>query len=142
MGLIAGVVERAGRLGSVLRRWDGSVDGGCGKLIVLVVELGFFSVLSLMVFVLGEWRVTGEEEAQEKQQRADLALLEAKRMTSQYQKEAEKCDSGMDSCEAAREKAEKVVGEQRKHPAIWELRAREREWREGIIRSQLNQNFE
>ncbi|KAG6754610.1 hypothetical protein POTOM_040402 [Populus tomentosa] len=54
-------------------------------------------------------------------------------MTSQYQKEAEKCDSGMDSCEAAREKAEKVVGEQRKHPAIWELRAREREWREGII---------
>jgi hypothetical protein len=26
---------------------------------VLVVELGFFSVLSLMVFVLGEWRVTG-----------------------------------------------------------------------------------
>nr|TKS03853.1 hypothetical protein D5086_0000148820 [Populus alba] len=52
-------VERlAGRLGSVLRRWDGSVDGGCGKLIVLVVELGFFSVLSLMVFVLGEWRVT------------------------------------------------------------------------------------
>jgi hypothetical protein len=33
--------------------------------------------------------------------------LEAKRMTSQYQKEAEKCDSGMGSCEAAREKAEK-----------------------------------
>jgi hypothetical protein len=27
-----------------------------------------------------------EEEAQKKQQRADLALLEAKRMTSQYQK--------------------------------------------------------
>jgi len=83
-----------------------------------------------------------EEEAQEKQQRADLALLEAKSMTSQYQKEAEKCDSGMDSCEAAREKAEKVVGEQRKLPAIWELRDREREWREGIIRSQVNQNFE
>jgi len=73
---------------------------------------------------------------------ADLALLEAKRMTSQYQKEAEKCDSGMDSCQAAREKAEKVVGEQRKLTAIWELRAREREWREGIIRSQVNQNFE
>jgi len=64
------------------------------------------------------------------------------KMNSQYHKEAEKCDSGMDSCEAAREKAEKVVGEQRKLPAIWELRAREREWREGINRSQVNQNFE
>ena len=83
-----------------------------------------------------------EEEAQEKQQRADLALLEAKRMTSQYQKEAEKCDSGMGSCEAAREKAEKVVGEQRKLTAIWELRAREGGWREGIMRSQVNKKFE
>jgi hypothetical protein len=83
-----------------------------------------------------------EEEAQEKQQRADLALLEAKRMTSQYQKEAEKCDSGMGSCEAAREKAEKVLEEQRKLTAIWELRARERGCREGIMRSQVNQNFE
>ncbi|KAB5533728.1 hypothetical protein DKX38_016814 [Salix brachista] len=83
-----------------------------------------------------------EEEAQKKQQRADLALLEAKRMTSQYQKEAEKCNSGMDSCEEAREKAEDVVEEQRKLTAIWELRARERGWREGIKRSHANQNLE
>ncbi|KAJ6725204.1 hypothetical protein OIU85_023059 [Salix viminalis] len=75
-----------------------------------------------------------EEEAQKKQQRADLALLEAKRMTSQYQKEAEKCNSGMDSCEEAREKAEDAVEEQGKLTAIWELRARERGWREGIKR--------
>uniref|UniRef100_A0A6N2KWM3 Uncharacterized protein n=1 Tax=Salix viminalis TaxID=40686 RepID=A0A6N2KWM3_SALVM len=83
-----------------------------------------------------------EEEAQKKQQRADLALLEAKRMTSQYQKEAEKCNSGMDSCEEAREKAEDVVEEQRKLTAIWELRARERGWREGIKTSHANQNLE
>uniref|UniRef100_A0A6N2ND93 DUF1068 domain-containing protein n=1 Tax=Salix viminalis TaxID=40686 RepID=A0A6N2ND93_SALVM len=83
-----------------------------------------------------------EEEAQKKQQRADLALLEAKRMTSQYQKEAEKCNFGMDSCEEAREKAEDVVEEQRKLTAIWELRARERGWREGIKRSHANQNLE
>ena len=63
-------------------------------------------------------------------------------MTSQYQKEAEKCDSGMGSCEAAREKAEKVLEEQRKLTAIWDLRARERGCREGIMRSQVNQNFE
>ncbi|KAJ6728826.1 hypothetical protein OIU74_006830 [Salix koriyanagi] len=78
-----------------------------------------------------------EEEAQKKQQRADLALLEAKRMTSQYQKEAEKCNFGMDSCEEAREKAEDVVEEQRKLTAIWELRARERGWREDITRYNL-----
>ncbi|KAB5533726.1 hypothetical protein DKX38_016812 [Salix brachista] len=83
-----------------------------------------------------------EEEAQKKQQRADLALLEAKRMTSQYQKEAEKCNYGMDSCEEAREKAEDVLEEQRKLTAIWELRARERGWREGIMRSHANQNLE
>ncbi|KAG5234676.1 DUF1068 domain-containing protein [Salix suchowensis] len=83
-----------------------------------------------------------EEEAQKKQQRADLALLEAKRMTSQYQKEAEKCNFGMDSCEEAREKAEDVVEEQRKLTAIWELRARERGWREVIKRSHANQNLE
>ena len=83
-----------------------------------------------------------EKEAQKKQQRADLALLEAKRMTSQYQKEAEKCNSGMESCEEAREKAENVVEEQRKLTAIWELRARERGWREGIKRSHAKQNLE
>ncbi|KAF2284910.1 hypothetical protein GH714_032384 [Hevea brasiliensis] len=35
-----------------------------------------------------------EAEALENQQRADMALLEAKKMTSQYQKEADKCNSG------------------------------------------------
>jgi hypothetical protein len=48
----------------------------------------------------------------------------------------------MNSCEAAREKAEKVLEEQRKLTAIWKLRARERGWRERIMRSQGNQKFE
>jgi hypothetical protein len=39
-----------------------------------------------------------EAEAQEKQQRADIALLEAKKMASQFQKEADKCNSGMKTC--------------------------------------------
>lgn len=33
-----------------------------------------------------------EAEALENQRRADMALLEAKKMTSQYQKEADKCN--------------------------------------------------
>jgi hypothetical protein len=63
-------------------------------------------------------------------------------MTSQYQKEAEKCNFGMDTCEAARERAEEVLQEQRKLSATWEFGARERGWREGLMRSQVNQNFE
>jgi len=92
--------------------------------------------------MLSEELRLNEEEAQKKQQRADVALLEAKRMTSQYQKEAEKCNFGMDTCEAARERAEEVLQEQRKLSATWEFRARERGWREGLMRSQVNQNFE
>ena len=48
----------------------------------------------------------------------------------------------MGSCEAAREKAEKVLEEHRKLNVIWEFRARERGWREGIMRSQVNLNLE
>jgi hypothetical protein len=48
----------------------------------------------------------------------------------------------MNSCEAAREKAEKVLEEQRKLTAIGKLRAREGGWREGIMRSQVNKKFE
>ncbi|KAJ6737852.1 hypothetical protein OIU74_002917 [Salix koriyanagi] len=92
--------------------------------------------------MLSEELRLNEEEAQKKQQRADVALLEAKRMTSQYQKEAEKCNSGMDTCEAARERAEEVLQEQRKLSAIWEFRARERGWREGLMRSNVHQNLE
>ncbi len=76
-----------------------------------------------------------EAEALENQQRADMALLEAKKMTSQYQKEADKCNSGMETCEEAREKAEAALAAQKKLTAMWESRARQRGWKEGIARS-------
>ncbi|KAJ8477269.1 hypothetical protein OPV22_020996 [Ensete ventricosum] len=38
-----------------------------------------------------------EEETTEAQHRADVKLLEAKKLASQYQKEADKCNSGMDT---------------------------------------------
>lgn len=71
-----------------------------------------------------------EAEASENQRRADMALLEAKKMASQYQKEADKCSSGMETCEEAREKAEATLEAQRKLTAVWELRARQRGWKE------------
>ncbi|XBH95058.1 hypothetical protein VPH35_085693 [Triticum aestivum] len=69
------------------------------------------------------------EEATEAQQQADVKLLEAKKLASRYQKEADKCSSDMDTCEEAREKsAESLLG-QRKLTALWEERARELRWK-------------
>ncbi|KAJ7981270.1 Protein of unknown function (DUF1068) [Quillaja saponaria] len=73
-----------------------------------------------------------ESEALENQRRADMALLEAKKVTSQYQKEADKCNSGMETCEEAREKAEASLVAQKKLTAMWEQRARQKGWKEGV----------
>ncbi|KAK9133291.1 hypothetical protein Scep_012819 [Stephania cephalantha] len=76
-----------------------------------------------------------EAEALESQQRADMALLEAKKLASSYQKEADKCNSGMETCEEAREKAEATLLAQKRLTAMWELRARQRGWKEGSAKS-------
>ncbi|KAJ7967727.1 DUF1068 domain-containing protein [Quillaja saponaria] len=76
-----------------------------------------------------------EVEALDNQHRADMALLEAKKMASQYQKEADKCNSGMETCEEAREKAEASLEAQRKLTALWELRARQKGWKDGATKS-------
>ncbi|ESW19688.1 hypothetical protein PHAVU_006G146800 [Phaseolus vulgaris] len=69
-----------------------------------------------------------EVEAEEKQRKADTKLLEAKKIASQYQKEADKCNSGMETCEQARERAETALENQLKETALWEVRARQRGW--------------
>ena len=71
-----------------------------------------------------------EAEAEEKQRIADTTLLEAKKLASQYQKEADKCNSGMETCEEARERAEAALENQMKETALWELRALQRGWKE------------
>ncbi|PRQ52731.1 hypothetical protein RchiOBHm_Chr2g0158641 [Rosa chinensis] len=76
-----------------------------------------------------------EAQALENQQKADITLLEAKKIASQYQKEADKCSSGMETCEEAREKAEATLEAQRKMTATWELRARQKGWKEGMTKS-------
>ncbi|KAG1368471.1 hypothetical protein COCNU_14G009390 [Cocos nucifera] len=70
-----------------------------------------------------------EEEAAEAHHHADATLLEAKKLASQYQKESDKCNSGMDTCEEARERAEAAVLEQKRLTALWEMRARQRGWK-------------
>ncbi|KAL1209579.1 hypothetical protein V5N11_004261 [Cardamine amara subsp. amara] len=76
-----------------------------------------------------------EAESLEKHKRADMGLLEAKKVTSSYQKEADKCNSGMETCEEAREKAELALAEQKKLTTKWEERARQKGWKEGATKS-------
>ncbi len=75
-----------------------------------------------------------EAEAQENQRRADMALLEAKKKSSQYQKEADKCNSGMDTCEEAWEKAESALEAQNNLTAMWQHRAIQRGWKEPCVK--------
>ncbi|XP_047313055.1 uncharacterized protein LOC124916385 [Impatiens glandulifera] len=71
-----------------------------------------------------------ESQALENHRKTDVALLEAKKLSSQYQKEADKCNSGMETCEEAREKAESALQAQRQITSVWELRARQKGWKD------------
>ncbi|KAM7274850.1 hypothetical protein ACFE04_016716 [Oxalis oulophora] len=81
-----------------------------------------------------------ETDAVENQQRSELALLEAKKVMSQFQKEADKCNSGMETCEEAREKSELALVAQQRLTALWEQRARRKSWKEGVTSSRGQSN--
>lgn len=55
-------------------------------------------------------------------------VMDARKTSSQYQKEAEKCNTGMETCEEAREKAEAALSEERKLSTLWENLARDNGW--------------
>ncbi|KAK2976818.1 hypothetical protein RJ640_002217 [Escallonia rubra] len=57
-------------------------------------------------------------------------IMDAKKTSSHYQKEAEKCTTGMETCEGARESAEAALIEERKLSLLWEERAREHGWKD------------
>ncbi|KAH7314831.1 hypothetical protein KP509_21G022700 [Ceratopteris richardii] len=106
---------------------------GCEKLDFSVKEDTDQSSVEL----LSEELKLQEKLSEEKQTEADAALLEAKKLTSQYQKEAEKCSSGMETCEQAREKSEAALAAQKKVSAMWERRARELGWRDRAERQSI-----
>ncbi|KAK5839745.1 hypothetical protein PVK06_008582 [Gossypium arboreum] len=58
-----------------------------------------------------------------------------KKLASQYQKEADKCNSGIETCEEVRDKAEEALSAQIKLTAMWEIRARQKGWREKVTKS-------
>lgn len=58
----------------------------------------------------------------------NITLAEAKRVGSQYQREAGKCVSATETCEQAREQAEAMLTKERKITLVWEKRARQMGW--------------
>lgn len=57
-------------------------------------------------------------------------VMDARKTFSHYQKEAEKCSVGVETCEEARERAEAQLIEERRLTALWENRAREYGWKD------------
>ncbi|KAK8953074.1 hypothetical protein KSP40_PGU018454 [Platanthera guangdongensis] len=68
--------------------------------------------------------------AEEHAHHMNATLLDARRLASQYQKEAEKCNTATETCEEAREQAEAALSKERKLTAYWERRARALGWRD------------
>ncbi|KAF7806504.1 DUF1068 domain-containing protein [Senna tora] len=58
----------------------------------------------------------------------NITLAEAKRVASQYQREADKCVAATETCEQARERAQAMLTKERKMTMLWERRARQVGW--------------
>ncbi|XP_027338542.1 uncharacterized protein LOC113852461 [Abrus precatorius] len=58
----------------------------------------------------------------------NITLAEAKRVASQYQREADKCIYATETCEQARERAEAILIKEKKMTIVWERRARQMGW--------------
>ncbi|XP_077238062.1 uncharacterized protein LOC143879516 isoform X2 [Tasmannia lanceolata] len=69
-----------------------------------------------------------ESVAEEHTHHMNLTFLEARRLASQYQKEAEKCNTATETCEDARERSEAALTKEKKLTALWERQARQFGW--------------
>ncbi|KAK9210646.1 hypothetical protein WN944_003017 [Citrus x changshan-huyou] len=69
-----------------------------------------------------------EAVAEEHLRHMNITFGEAKRVASQYQKEAEKCNAATETCEEARERAEALLIKERKVTSLWEWRAQQMGW--------------
>ena len=58
----------------------------------------------------------------------NITLAEAKRVASQYQREADKCITATETCEQARERAQAILTKEKKMTSVWEKRARQMGW--------------
>ncbi|KAF7142255.1 hypothetical protein RHSIM_Rhsim05G0144900 [Rhododendron simsii] len=82
------------------------------------------------ISLLAEELSLQKDVADDNLQRTKALITGAKKTSSHYQKEAEKCNAGMETCEEAREKAEAGLIEECKLSALWEKRAHEHGWKD------------
>lgn len=82
------------------------------------------------VALLSEELALQKSVANETLQRSKELITDARKASSHYQREAEKCTAGIETCEEARERAEKELGEESRLSALWEERAREHGWKD------------
>ncbi|KAK6912288.1 Protein of unknown function DUF1068 [Dillenia turbinata] len=81
-----------------------------------------------LVDLLTEELKLREMVSEEQIRHMNITSGEARRVASQYQKEAEKCNAATETCEEARERAERLVVKERKVTSLWERRARQMGW--------------
>ncbi|KAL3840697.1 hypothetical protein ACJIZ3_025288 [Penstemon smallii] len=80
------------------------------------------------VDLLSEELKLQETVMEEHSRHMNITFGEARRVASQYQKEAEKCNAATETCEGARERAEVLLTKERKITLLWEQRARQLGW--------------
>ncbi|KAL9151160.1 hypothetical protein ABFS82_11G035500 [Erythranthe guttata] len=85
------------------------------------MEKQFVDLLSEEIRLQG---TVGKEHSQH----MNINLREAKRVATQYQREAEKCNAATETCEGARERAETLLSKEKKLTLLWERKARLLGW--------------
>ncbi|XP_011078597.1 uncharacterized protein LOC105162290 [Sesamum indicum] len=80
------------------------------------------------VDLLSEELKLQETVGEEHSHHMNITLGEAKRLASQYQREAEKCNAATETCEGARERAQVLLTKEKKMTTLWEQRARQLGW--------------
>ncbi|CAI9760585.1 unnamed protein product [Fraxinus pennsylvanica] len=80
------------------------------------------------VDLLSEELKLQETVGKEHSQHMNITFGEARRLASQYQREAEKCNAATETCESARERAQALLTKEKKITSLWEKRARQLGW--------------
>lgn len=80
------------------------------------------------VDLLSEELKLQETVGKEHSQHMNITFGEARRLASQYQREAEKCNAATETCESARERAQALLTKEKKITLLWEKRARQLGW--------------
>lgn len=100
------------------------VSADCGKHDPILNEEMNKGLLTMLSEELNLQKIVANETLEHTKQ----LIMDARKTFSHYQKEAEKCNIGVETCEEARERAEAELIEEHKLTTLWENRASEYGW--------------